>query len=670
MPNPLLKPSELPYQWPDFAHITADDYLQAARTGAQEHLAQIATIVADATPATFANTFLALERSGQLLRRTLMAYFSVLSAHGTDQLREIQSELSGILTAQSDEIQLNPELYARLREVDLSKLAGEDARLASETLKTFELAGARLDAGAKKKLKALNAQLSELSTQFSTKALENQNAHAVLFTDEAQLEGLDEARIASARVAAETAGHNTGYLLPLVSPTGQPVLASLTRSASRRKVFEASLSRGSSENSTLPLAAQMAALRADRAALLGFANHAETVLADATAPSTEAVATRLKELTEAAVRNAHAEADTLRELAGGELNAWDWSYYSNQVLRERFAVDSAALRPYFELDSVLHDGVFATAQTLYGLSFTERFDLPTYHPAVRVWEVFDADGSAMGLYSGDFLARETKKGGAWMTSMRDSAADLDERPIVTNTLNIAAPGEGQPILLTLDETNTLFHEFGHALHGLLSNGKYATLSGTSVPRDFVEFPSQVNEMWVLHPDVVGGYAKHYETGQTLPEETIEKIRAAELWGQGFATTEYLAASVLDWAWHTIEPGTSIEDPESFERETLTNFGFTPELIPPRYRTAYFQHIFANGYSAGYYSYIWSEVLDADTVQWFEENGGLMRENGMRFRQELLSRGNTRDPLESYEMFRGRSARVEPLLRRRGLVNAE
>ncbi|WP_404285277.1 M3 family metallopeptidase [Glutamicibacter arilaitensis] len=670
MPNPLLKPSVLPYQWPDFANITAEDYLQAVRAGAEEHLGQIAAIVADSAPADFENTFLALERSGQLLRRTLMAYFSVLSAHGTEELRAIQSELSGIMSAQSDEIQLNPDLYARLSGVDLGTLQGEDARLAGETLKSFELAGARLDAQAKEELKTLNARLSQLSTEFSSKALENQNAHAVYFAEAQELEGLEPARLDSARAAAAAAGHETGFLLPLVSPTGQPVLASLARSESRRKVFEASLSRGLGENSTLPLAAEMAAVRADRAALLGFANHAETVLADATAPSTQAVATRLKELTLAAVRNADAEAETLRELAGGQLNAWDWSYYSNQVLRERYAVDSAALRPYFELDSVLHQGVFATAGKLYGLSFAERFDLPTYHPQVRVWEVSDADGSALGLYSGDFLARGTKKGGAWMTSLRDAASDLGERPIVTNTLNIAAPGEGQPILLTLDETNTLFHEFGHALHGLLSNGKYATLSGTSVPRDFVEFPSQVNEMWVLHPEVVGDYAKHYQSGEALAEQTIKKIRAAELWGQGFATTEYLAASVLDWAWHTIAPGTRIADPEQFERETLTNFGFTPELIPPRYRTAYFQHIFANGYSAGYYSYIWSEVLDADTVQWFEENGGLMRENGMRFREELLARGNTRDPLESYEMFRGRSARVEPLLRRRGLVNAE
>lgn len=670
MPNPLLSPSTLPYQWPNFSVLTAEHYLQAARQGAEDQRSELQLILADQAPATFSNTFLALERSGQLLRRALMTYFSVLSAHGTQPMREIQSEMNAIMTRQSDEIQLDSALYARLLSVDTHGLDEEDARLASETLKSFKLAGAGLDAQQKEELKALNAQISELSSQFSTKALENQNASAVHFEHAQQLAGLEAAQLESAHEAARAAGYDSGYLVPLVSPTQQPLLATLTDATSRQKLFNASLTRGDSNESTLPLAASLAALRATRANLLGFANHAESVLADATAPSTDAVSERLAELTAAAVRNSVQEAATLEEIAGKKIDPWDWSYYSNQVLREKYAVDTAALRPYFELDRVLKDGVFATATALYGISFVERTDLPTYHDQVRVWEIFDADGSAMGLYTGDYLARETKKGGAWMTSLRDAATDLAEQPIVTNTLNIPAPAPGAPVLLTLDETNTLFHEFGHALHGMLSGGKYASLGGTSVPRDFVEFPSQVNEMWVLHPQVVGGYAKHHETGEALSEETITKIRAAELWGQGFATTEYLAASVLDWAWHTLEAGVTIEDPQAFENETLLNFGFSPELIPPRYRTAYFQHIFANGYSAGYYSYIWSEVLDADTVLWFEENGGLMRENGERFREELLSRGNTRDPLESYKMFRGRNARVEPLLHRRGLVNAE
>ena len=668
MPNPLLAPSTKPYQWPAFDQITAENYLDAARQGAEEQLAQIADILADENAANFENTFLALEASGQLLRRALMTFFSVLSAHGTEDLYAIQSEMAGIMTRQEDAIYLNVELYKRLQSADTAALAGEDARLAEQTLKNFELAGAGLDEQAKEKLSALNEELSNLSSQFSTKALENQNAHAVHFADADQLAGLSEAAIASAAAAALEAGHESGYLLTLISPTLQPVLAQLESSASRQKVYESSIARGL--DSTVHIAVKMATLRAERAVILGYSNHAETVLADATAPDTVAVAQRLAELTAPAVRNAAAEAKELEEIAGTTVNAWDWSYYSSKVLREKYSIDTDAVREFFELESVLNDGVFATATRLYGITFQERFDLPTYHPQVRVWEVFDADGSPMALFTGDYLARATKKGGAWMTSLRDAASFLDERPIVTNTLNIAPPAPGQPTLLTLDEANTLFHEFGHALHGMFSNGKYASLSGTSVPRDFVEFPSQVNEMWALHEDVVPNYAKHYQTGEPIDPAVLDRIRDSALWGQGFATTEYLAASVLDWAWHTIAQGTVIEDPAEFEEQVLVAAGFNPQLIAPRYRTGYFQHIFANGYSAGYYSYIWSEVLDADTVQWFAENGGLMRENGIRFREELLSRGNTRDPLESYKIFRGRTAEVEPLLRRRGLVNAE
>ncbi len=668
MSNPLFSPSTKPYQWPAFDQITAEHYLSAARQGASDQLTEIEAIASNADSASFENTFLALEASGQLLRRALMTYFSVLSAHGTEDLREIQSEMSAIMTRQEDAIYLNETLYSRLQEVDTSGLEGEDARLAEQTHINFELAGAALDSESKAKLSQLNEELSDLSSQFSNRALENQNAHAVYFENADELEGLDESAVASAARAALEAGHTSGFLLTLVSPTQQPVLSQLARSESRRKVYEASVTRGL--DSTVEIAAKMAALRAERAKVLGYANHAESVLADATAPNTQAVADRLAELTRPAVRNALAEAETLRELAGTSINPWDWQYYSQKVLQEKFAVDSAAVREYFELDSVLINGVFATATKLYGITFEERFDFPTYHPEVRVWEVFDADGTAMALFTGDYLARPTKKGGAWMTSLRDGASFLNERPIVTNTLNIAPPAPGQPVLLTLDETNTVFHEFGHALHGMFANGKYASLAGTSVPRDFVEFPSQVNEMWALHEDVVPGYAKHYLTGEPLDPRVLDSIRDAELWGQGFATTEYLAASVLDWAWHTLDAGTQIDDPEAFEQQVLVQAGFDPALIAPRYRTGYFQHIFANGYSAGYYSYIWSEVLDADTVQWFAENGGLMRENGNRFREELLSRGNTRDPLESYKIFRGRTAEVEPLLRRRGLVNAE
>ncbi|WP_190263598.1 M3 family metallopeptidase [Glutamicibacter nicotianae] len=670
MQNPLLTPSTRPYQWPAFDQLTAEHYVEAVRLGAAEQREELQRIIDDTQEPTFENTFLALEASGQTLRRALMTYFSVISAHGTEDLRAIQSEISSIWSEQEDEIYLSQTLYSRLQALDCAELRGEDARLANQTLKNFQLAGAGLGEAEKDRVKVLNAKLAELSTQFADLVLKNQNAHAVHFENAAELDGLSGPAIESAAQAAKQAGHASGYLLTLVSPTQQPVLESLASSESRRKVFNASISRGTGENATIHVAAEMAQLRAERAALLGFANHAETVLAQATAPSTAAVEERLAELTQAATANARKEAEVLGKIAGAEINAWDWKYFSNQVLRDQYSVDSEELRNYFELDRVLIDGVFATATKLFGITFSERFDLPAYHPDVRVFEVFDADGKPLALYTGDYLARDTKKGGAWMTSLRDAASFLEERPIVTNTLNITPPAPGDPILLSMDEANTLFHEFGHALHGMFSSGKYASLAGTSVPRDFVEFPSQVNEMWMLHEDVVTGYAVHHQSGEALGDALIEKIRAASLWGQGFATTEYLAASVLDWAWHTINAGTVIADPLQFEQDVLQQAGFDTEMIPPRYRTGYFQHIFANGYSAGYYSYIWSEVLDADTVQWFEEKGGLMRENGNRFREELLSRGNTRDPLESYELFRGRTAVVEPLLRRRGLVNAE
>ncbi|WP_431709390.1 M3 family metallopeptidase [Glutamicibacter uratoxydans] len=670
MVNPLLQRSELPYQWPDFAKLGADEYLQAVQTGVTVQNEEIRVILDNSEPASFANSFLPLERSGQILRRAQSTYFTVLLAHGTESMLAVQAEITGIGTRQEDEIYLNAALHTRLKQVELSALSGEDLRLATETLKRFELAGATLDEASKTRLRELNAQIAQLSSEFSKAALESMNAHAVLFDTVEELAGLDESAIDQAAEAARRAGHEQGFLITLVSPTQQPVMAELQLAASRRKVYESSLSRGLDDDSTLTLASEMARLRAERAQLLGYATHADAALAQATAPDTAAVAQRLTELTQAATANARAEAEALAEIAGVQrIDPWDWQYYSQAVLREKYALDSAALRPYFELERVLHDGVFATATRLYGLSFSERTDLPLYHPDLRVWEVFNSDGSALGLFAGDFFARDTKKGGAWMISLRDAAADLGEQPVVTNTLNISKPVQGQPALLTLDETRTLFHEFGHALHGLFSNGKYASLAGTSVPRDFVEFPSQVNEMWLMHPEVVSNYAVHYHTGEALPQEIIDKIRAAQLWGEGFATTEYLAASVLDWAWHTLKPGTRVEDPLAFERQALLDFGFDPDLIPPRYRTAYFQHIFANGYSAGYYSYIWSEVLDADTVQWFVENGGLTRANGDRFRAELLSRGNTREPLESYELFRGRPAEVEPLLQRRGLVKA-
>jgi peptidyl-dipeptidase Dcp len=411
----------------------------------------------------------------------------------------------------------------------------------------------------------------------------------------------------------------------------------------------------------------MVRLRAEKAALLGFANFAELTVDRQTAPDFQAVQDMMSRLAPAAVRNADREAEALAEAAGHPLEAWDWAYYSAKVKRERYAVDEQALRPYFELDRVLNDGVFFAANALYGVTFHERGDLSGYHPDVRVWEVKNSDGTDLGLFLGDYYTRDTKRGGAWMNSLVEQSGLLNTRSVVINNLNISKPPAGEPTLLTLDELRTTFHEFGHALHGLFSAVTYPRFSGTNVPRDFVEYPSQVNEMWIMWPEVLANYARHHATGEALPQETVDKLNAAQLWGEGFGTTEYLGAALLDLAWHVLDVSGTPEDALEFEAKALAAAGVAHSLIPPRYRTGYFQHIFAGGwYAAGYYSYIWSEVLDADTVEWFKENGGLSRDNGDFFRAELLSRGNSRDPLESFRTFRGRDADLGPLLKRRGL----
>ena len=670
MHNPLLERSTLPFEFPDYSALEAAHYLDAVQQGVAGHLEELQAIAQNTQAPTLENTFVAMERSGALLRRAVMAYWTVFSAHGTDELREIDPQIQSLVSGHQDAIHLDGELFARLASLDADALDGEDKRLVAETLRTFRAAGAELDAERKEQLRALNSEITDLSSEYSRRLLGAMNEAAVHFADPGELAGLSDGELGSAADAARDAGYPDGYLLTLVLPTGQPLLERLELSASRRRLFEASVNRGQEgENRTLDLAARMASLRSKRAALLGFATHADVVLQEATAPDLAAVRGRLAELIPAAVANARAEAVELEKISDSPIQPWDWAYYSAAVARERHALDRGALREYFELDAVLERGVFAAASRLYGLGFTERFDFPLYHPDVRTWEVFNEDGSTLGLFVGDFFARPTKAGGAWMNSIRESASLLAERPVVTNTLNIPKPAEGEPALLSLDEVNTLFHEFGHALHGLFSAGIYPSLAGTSVPRDFVEYPSQVNEMWALHAEVLPGYAAHTLTGEPLPDGTVQALEAAALWGEGFATTEYLTAAVLDLAWHSLTDGELVSDPLAFEQRVLTEAGLIPELVPSRYRTGYFKHIFDGGYSAGYYSYIWSEVLDADTVEWFTENGGLKRENGERFRTELLSRGNTRDPLESYGIFRGREARIEPLLVRRGLARS-
>ena len=669
MTNPLLAASPLPYGLPLFTALTPRDYREAIEAGLSVHLDEIRAITDSPEAATFENTALAMERSGQLVNRASAAFFTLVSADGSQEIRDLETELSPLFPAHQDGIYLNHALYERFSAIDTAACDPESVRLVEEYLKEFRQSGIQLDAAGQERLRAINADLARLGTEFGQRVKEGMKSAALLVGDAAELAGLTADDIAGAAEAARAAGHDGQFLLTLVQPGNQPALAALENRDVRRRLFEASVARGSNGGSldVLDLARTMAALRAEKAQLLGFANYAGLVVDRQTAPDFEAVQAMLNRMAPAAMRNADAEAAPLAEVAGHRLEPWDWAYYSAKVRREKYDVDEQALRPYFELDRVITDGVFFAATSLYGITFHQRPDLQAYHPDVRIWEVRDGDGTGLGLFLGDYYARESKRGGAWMNSLVDQSELLGTRPVVINTLNISKPAPGEPTLLTLDELRTLFHEFGHALHGLLSSVTYPRFSGTAVPRDFVEYPSQVNEMWIMWPEVLANYARHHATGELLPRDIIDRLEESRLWGEGFATTEYLGAALLDLAWHTLEPDGVPDDALEFEAKALAAAGIAHPLIPPRYRTGYFQHIFAGaGYAAGYYSYIWSEVLDAETVDWFTENGGLTRTNGDRFRQELLSRGNSRDPLESFRTLRGRDAELGPLLKRRGL----
>ncbi|WP_037908227.1 M3 family metallopeptidase [Actinacidiphila yeochonensis] len=670
--NPLLRESTLPYGLPPFAEIREEHYLPAIERGISEHLAEVAAIAENPEPPGFANTVEALERAGALLLRATLAYSNQEGAHLTPELRAIQTRVSAILAEHSDAVHLDTRLYARVKALyDVRAGLGLDAeslRLLERRRTEFRRAGAELDEAGRERLRELNAEIAAASTAFGQNVLDAGTAGALLLDDPAQLSGLAPDAVAAAAEAAREAGHAGAWLLPLRNFSNQFELADLDDREVRRRLLAASLDRAQDTNG--PLAVTLATLRAERAALLGYPSHAAYAVADSTARTPEAVTALLARLVPPAVVNARREADALAAAAGGPVEAWDWAYWSRKVRKERYQVDQAALRPYFELDQVLREGVFHAAREVYGITLTERPDLPGYHPDVRVFEVFDADGSGVGLFLADFFARPTKRGGAWMNPLTVQSELLGGRPVVVNNHNIAKPAPGEPALLTSSQVDTLFHEFGHALHGLFSAVRYPYFSGTRVPRDFVEFPSQVNEVWATRPDILARYARHHRTGEPLPAETVARLAEAERFGQGFATVEYLAAAVLDWAWHSLPAGTDPGDPLAFEARVLREAGLDLPAIPPRYRTTYFSHVFQSDYSAGYYSYIWSEVLDADTVEWFLDRGHALRAAGDLFRAGLLSRGGSTDPMEAYRSVLGREPRVEPLLARRGLDGKE
>lgn len=683
--HPFAGPSTLPYLLPDFAAIREEHYRSALLAGMAEHRAEVEAIATDPAPPTVENVLEALERSGSLLTRAANAFFNQSGSDSTPGLDAIEEEVAPLLAAHHDAIHQDARLFARVEALHEAATAGtlelppDTAWLLHRLRTAFLRSGIRLDAAAQERLRELNAEITSLETTFGRLLLAGDNEAAVLVEDVTELDGLPADAVASAAAAAADRGHEGAYLLELQLPTQQTVLASLRNRAVRERVHRASVTRGATggANDTRSTLLGLARLRAERARLLGYDHHAAYVADDATARTTAAVDAMLGRLAPAAVANARAEAADLqealvRDVPGGRLEAWDWAFYAEQVRKERRSLDDALLRPYLELDRVLRDGVFAAAGQLYGLTFTERPDLVGYHPDVRIFEVFRPDGSGLGLFLGDFWTRPSKRGGAWMNNLVDQSTLLGEPPVVVNNLNIPKPPAGEPTLLAWDEVITLFHEFGHALHGLLSDVRYPSQSGTSVPRDFVEYPSQVNEMWAWEPSLLRAYAVHHVTGEPMPQEWVDTLLASRQDNEGFATTEYLAAALLDQAWYQLAPEDVPTDPsdvEAFEAAALERAGVAFAPVPPRYRSTYFNHVFGGGYSAGYYSYIWSEVLDADTVEWFRENGGLRRENGDTFRDKLLARGGSVDPMDLFRDLRGRDPEIEPLLVRRGLLAA-
>jgi len=675
--NPFFVESTLPYHAPRFDRIRNEDYQPALEEGMRQQLAEIDAIAKQTQPPTFDNTIVAMEKSGALLTRAAKAFFAVVGANTNDTLQKVQQIEAPKLAAQNDAIYLNDQLYRRVKSVfdqrESGGLTPEQKELAVHYNRDFVRAGARLSEADKIRMRALNQELSKLSTDFSNKLLAGTKTGALVVDKVSDLDGLSSDEIQTAAQAAKDRGLTGKWVLPLQNTTQQPAQAELKNRAVRQRLFELSTARTehSDTNDTRSTILRMAELRAERAKLLGYPTWAAYALETQGAKNPENAIKLLTDLAPAAVARAHTEAADMQKLidaqgGGIKLQPWDWQYYAEQVRKAKYNLDESQITPYFELNNVLQNGVFFAANRLYGLTFKERHDIPTYHPDVRVFEVFDSNGQPLALFYADYFKRDNKSGGAWMDLFVDQSKLLGLKPVVFNVANFTKPAAGQPALLTFDDVTTMFHEFGHALHGMFSNVEYPTLSGPNVPRDFVEFPSQFNEHWALDPIVFANYAKHYQTGAPMPAALVDKIKQSRTFNQGFATTELLEASLLDFAWHTLPAGGVPSDVDAFEAAALRRYNVAVAEVPPRYHSTYFSHIWDGGYSAGYYAYTWSEVLDDDAYAWFRENGGLTRENGLRFRNMILSRGGTEDAATMYRNWRGRDPSVDALLEERGL----
>lgn len=670
--NPLMAESTLPYYAPDFSKLKNEHFKPALEQGITEQREAVEKIANNPDEPTFENTIVALERSGELLGRARQVFGALGSANTNETIQAIDEEMAPKFAEQRDAIYLNENLFKRIKTLHEKResldLDPEAKKLLEEYYEDFEIAGANLPSEDKEKLKELNSRLATLTTKFGKTLLAANNDGAVVFSDKDDMAGVSEDVLKSRKVE-----NGDGWKIPLQNTTQQPLLQSMDNRDSREKLFTAAWMRADGgKNDTRGIVSEIVELRAEKAKLLGFNNYAEWSLQKTMAKTPKHVNDFFAGLIPAATAKAQAESDEIQKMIKSEghdftLEPWDWNHYAEMVRKAKYDLDEEQIKPYFEIHKVLEDGVFYAANKLYGITFEERTDIPVYHDDVKVYELFEENGDQLGLFYADFYARPSKRGGAWMSNFVTQSRLYDKKPVIYNVCNFPKPSDGDPALLTFDEVTTMFHEFGHALHGFFANQEYPSLSGTSVARDFVEFPSQFNENWALYPDILKNYAVHYKTGEKIPQELIDKIKKSGTFNQGYSLTENLASSNLDMQWHTISASDKIEDVDAFEKEALRKTKLDAvHAVKPRYRSTYFAHIFSGGYAAGYYSYLWTEMLDHDAYNWFEENGGLTRENGQRFREMVLSQGNTQDLEEMYKKWRGSDPKIGPLLKARGL----
>ena len=674
--NPLLQASTLQYQAPDFSLIKNEHFLPALEQGIREHYEEVLLIANNPQAATFENTITAMELSGELLGRASSVFYNLAGSNSNPELRKIQGEMAPKMAAHSDNINLNPALFARIDTLYQSRsslnLTAEQIRLIEVYHQRFVMAGAKLSDEQKVKIRALNEEQSTLTNEFSQRLLRLTKEIAVVVDSKDELNGLTDSEITSAANDAKAAGHEGKYLINITNTTRQPVLASLEDRKLRQRIWEASANRGlTGENETASLVARLAQLRAERAALLGFDNWASYRLTPQMAKTPQAVYDMFGSMVPAVVANTQQEAADIQAMivkTGGdfELAPWDWEFYAEKVRQEKFALDSNSVRPYFEFNRVLEHGVFYTLNQLYGVTLTPRPDLPVYHPDVKAYEMFDADGSSMAIFYADYFAREGKRGGAWMSSFVGQSGLKGTKPVVVNVMNIKKAPEGEPTFVSYNEVTTMFHEMGHGTHGMFSKVTYPSLAGTAVSRDFVEFPSTFEEDWAAHPKVLANYAKHYETGQPIPDELLQKLLKSGSFNQGFDTLEYMAAALVDMEWHSLSPDAPLQDVAKFEANALKKHGLNISAVPPRYKSTYFAHAFPGGYSASYYAYMWSEILAADAFAYVQTQGGLNRDIGMKYRKTIREVGNSVPPMEAYMNFRGQAPTTDGLLERRGL----